>query len=132
MCDNRMDRLLEGIKARKAHINRGPQRQRRLYVVQHRATYAKTCARGMAPDPMSTASRSVLVVVMSSPHKTYFRACKQVRYDASVDTMPAKGQGADDVPRMRYRTMRMNASPAFPSFDDESLYGLRDQRPYHI
>ena len=85
-------------------------------MVQHRATYAKTCARGMAPDPMSTASRSVLVVVMSSPHKTYFRACKQVRYDASVDTMPAKGQGADDVPRMRYRTMRMNGLACIPKF----------------
>jgi hypothetical protein len=41
-----------------------------LVVQQPRATHAKACACGMTSDPAGTASRSRLVMVVSSPHNT--------------------------------------------------------------
>ena len=38
-----------------------------------------------------------------------------------VDTMPARGEGGDDVPRTRYKALRMNASPEFASCSDEIM-----------
>jgi len=75
---------------------------------------------GMAPDPAGVASRSRLVVVMSSPHKTSMLVsmCATTPYRSRHHAYQGRGMV---VPRTTYSALRMHASPAFPSSSDETM-----------
>jgi len=126
--DKRIDRLLEGIKARDAQIHQAAVTEERMRAEIRALQQPRAAGAKARPLQQSRAANAkARARHCSGPSgcgltQQVVRASKRVRYAARVDTMPAaRGEVGGDVPRTtRYRARRMNASSAFPSSGDET------------